>query len=72
MSVDGETPEASYEGSLRWMAIELIRPLTSGSGTPTHTKASDVWAFGMVLYVSSSRILDDGFDVFTHLYARSC
>ena len=53
-SVDGESAEASYEGSIRWMSSELIRALMSGSGRPVHTKKSDVWAFGMVLYVSDT------------------
>ena len=53
-SVNGEPAEASYEGSIRWMARELINALMSGSDHLVHTKESDVWAFGMVLYVSDT------------------
>ena len=53
-SVNGESAEASYEGSVRWMSWELIDKLMSGSGRPVHTKESDIWAFGMVLYVSGT------------------
>ena len=52
VSVNGETAEASYEGSIRWMAWELMNELMMGSGRLVHTKESDVWAFGMVVYVS--------------------
>ena len=54
VSVNGEPAEASYEGSIRWMAVELIDELMSGSGRLVHTKGSDVWAFGMVVYVSDT------------------
>ena len=53
-SVNGEPAEASYEGSIRWMASELVRALMSGSSRLVHTKESDVWAFGMVVYVSDT------------------
>ena len=66
VSVNGEHVEATYEGSLRWMSIELIRSLMSGSGAPTHTKASDVWAFGMVLFVSNRIFQGEGVDVLTY------
>ena len=54
VSVNGKPAEASYEGSIRWMARELIKALMSGSGRPVHTKESDIWAFGMVVYVSDT------------------
>ena len=53
-SVNGEPAEVSYEGSIRWMAIELIDELMSGSGRLVHTKESDIWAFGMAVYVSDT------------------
>ena len=37
-------------GSLRWMAYELV---SDEEEELKHTKASDVWAYGMTLYVSS-------------------
>jgi serine/threonine protein kinase len=46
----------SLKGAARWMAPELMAPeLMSPADTPPthefHTKATDVWAFGMVVYV---------------------
>jgi serine/threonine protein kinase len=44
------------KGNVRWMAIELLeeQPFPA-KHTPRnfHTKGSDVWAFGMVIYVRS-------------------
>ena len=54
VSVNGEPTEASYEVSILLMASELIEELMSGSGRLVHTKKSDVWAFGMVIYVSDT------------------
>ena len=44
---------ANPKGSARWTAVELIEPDPDDIlGTRTfHTKSSDVWAYGMVLYV---------------------
>ena len=41
-------------GSSRWMATELIHSAwhNVNGGHEFHTKASDVWAYGMVVYVS--------------------
>lgn len=49
----------SVKGSTRWMAAELLRPdLLSDEvdggfqgETAFHTKETDVWAYGMTLYV---------------------
>jgi serine/threonine protein kinase len=51
----------SLKGAARWMTPELIAPeLMAPADIPPkhefHTKASDVWAFGMVVYV---RIIND-------------
>ncbi len=35
-------------GSVRWMAVELLA-VEAGK----HTKQTDVWAYGMVIYVSA-------------------
>ena len=37
-------------GTLKWMAYELVRPKTDRK--VFYTKASDVWSFGMTIYVS--------------------
>ena len=41
------------KGSVRWMAVELIVPLfeDEDSGYEFHTKETDIWAFGMIIYV---------------------
>lgn len=61
--VDGVTVAgtSSLKGNVRWMAIELIDP-QAPLGTQIHqlhTKATDMWAFGMVLYVSHASGCDD-------------
>ena len=47
---------SSLRGNIRWMSIELLDPrILNESNTKHefHTKQSDVWAYGMVLYVST-------------------
>lgn len=51
----------SLKGSTRWMAAELMNlsPSTTGpingdgNNNQLHTKETDIWAFGMVIYVCS-------------------
>lgn len=46
------TTASCTRGTVRWMAKELF--LTSPEGkTPKHTTMTDVWAFGMIAYVSN-------------------
>lgn len=48
------TGTSSLKGAVRWMSIELIMVLSDefeDCEHPFHTKASDVWAFGMLVYV---------------------
>ena len=40
------------KGSTRWMAKELLH-IEEGVPPKAHSKESDVWAYGMVLYVST-------------------
>ena len=50
---------SNLKGSIRWLAIELIdqhEPEESQTQT-FHTKQSDVWAFGMTVYVRDSLFL---------------
>ena len=47
------TTHYSLKGSARWMAFELIDP--DSEKDMHHTKASDMWAYGMVIYVSGSK-----------------
>ena len=43
----------SLKGSLHWMAVELVNPSSfAPEEGKSHTKKSDIWAFGMVVYVS--------------------
>lgn len=37
-------------GTANWMAIELLEP--DESKAKSYTKVSDIWAFGMTVYVS--------------------
>ncbi len=57
-SLSVTTTTAAAKGSVRWMAIELLAVDTSevrNLGKPAvHTKMTDVWAFGMVIYVRGS------------------
>lgn len=42
----------ALKGVMRWMAPELIEPDEEvETRHACHTKATDVWAFGMVIYV---------------------
>lgn len=51
----------SLRGTMRWMAAELIVPTSSseadGGDCQLHTKETDVWAFGMVIYVNEQHSL---------------
>lgn len=42
---------ACAAGSARWMAKELLMVDWDDVNYGKHTKATDVWAFGMVVYV---------------------
>ena len=41
--------DGGIKGTVRWMAIELF---DIEEGEAGHTKASDMWAYGMTVYVS--------------------
>jgi serine/threonine protein kinase len=49
----------SLKGNARWMAPELLEPADIARRHEFHTKATDVWAFGMVVCV---RIRADCYD----------
>lgn len=40
--------DGNVKGTVRWMAVELFDIEEGDAG---HTKASDMWAFGMTIYV---------------------
>jgi serine/threonine protein kinase len=46
------TGTTTMRGNLRYMAPELLSPQMTYSSHAFQTKESDVWAFGMVVYVS--------------------
>ena len=51
------TGTSSLNGNARWMSIELFDPSIledSSRNHELHTKRSDVWAYGMVVYVSDT------------------
>ena len=41
----------SATGTVRWMAVELFAVRPDDDDSPVHTEATDIWAFGMVIYV---------------------
>lgn len=43
-----KTTQSGPRGTARWMAYELLLD----SEKLVHTEASDIWAYGMVVYVS--------------------
>jgi serine/threonine protein kinase len=45
---------SNLKGNTRWLSVELIDPRMrpDSSSHQFHTKQTDVWAFGMVVYVS--------------------
>lgn len=45
-----QTTTGSIRGSIPWMAMELFE---SGETKVTYTRETDIWAFGMTVYVSS-------------------
>lgn len=47
-----ETATSGEAGSILWMAPELLNP--EDTHNHIHTSASDIWAFGMVVLVSSA------------------
>ena len=51
------TGTTSIKGNTRWMAPELLLPEEGVELEHScHTKATDVWAFGMVVYVRSEKL----------------
>lgn len=43
---------SSLKGSLQWMAVELVNPSSfAPEEGKSHTKKSDIWSYGMVVYV---------------------
>ncbi len=57
---------ASAKGTVRWMAIELLSLSdVSGVGTIPNEK-SDVWAFGMTVYVHNC--VNVTIDCFTEMF----
>jgi serine/threonine protein kinase len=54
LNYDGITLSGAsiLKGNVRWMAIELIEPGVHEQRHNFHTRQSDIWAFGMVVYVS--------------------
>ena len=50
-----ETATDGDKGTIRYMAFELLQDdIEEDSTSKTHTTQSDVWAFGMIVYVNIS------------------
>ena len=47
------TGTTTFKFSSRWLAIELVEPSDLTDTVRLHTKKTDIWALGMVLYVSN-------------------
>ena len=48
------------KGNVRWMAVELLMNSESGCEKyNVHTKQSNVWAFGMVVYVGGNIVVSN-------------
>ena len=45
----------STRGSTRWQAYELFDIGEDGTKSPQHTVMTDIWAFGMTVYVRESK-----------------
>ncbi len=45
----------SVKGSVRWQAQEFFDIPDDESPAPTHTAMTDIWAFGMTVYVGDVR-----------------
>ena len=45
---------SNFKGSIRWMAPELLTSAGLAREHQLHTNETDVWAFGMTIYVRSS------------------
>ena len=59
------------------MAVELVNSAANAACHQFHTKSTDVWAFGMVLYVSCSShrfllVLLVHFAMLSHYDATNC
>ena len=46
----------TVKGSAHWIAYELLEFLENDDAEVVCTKASDIWAFGMVVYVRTTTI----------------
>lgn len=57
-----ETATGGYRGNIRWQAPELV--IESEAENNFHTEASDIWALGMVYFVSDTFI--DQTDLTSH------
>ena len=50
-----EPTSSELKGSVRWMAIELFN-VNDSEQSIRHTKETDVWAYGMVIYVRTCSV----------------
>ena len=51
MMVSITTTMTRFAGSVPWMAPELLDPAKMDPDHKFHTMATDIWAFGMVIYM---------------------
>jgi serine/threonine protein kinase len=53
-TIEGST---TFKHSTRWTAPELFQDASKVQGHLLHSKETDVWAFGMVVYVRATCVL---------------
>ena len=51
-SYSAAAPTSTLKGTCNYWAPELLKFIPTGDVPPIHTSKSDMWAFGMTVYVS--------------------
>ena len=51
-SYSAAAPTATLKGTCNYWAPELLEIIPDGDASSIHTSKSDMWAFGMTVYVS--------------------
>ena len=60
----------NIRGTARWMAVELLLPTEEGDALALQTTRTDVWAFGMTIYVRCFAVSSSVGPILT--FVRNC